>query len=184
MRVWCVCGVRVCVCGIILAFTQEATAMQGKIREMKEIIVKFEEVCHMRVAALHCDIVLADIRGPQEVKENRVICREVHAAFGKTVDRQCDQPFNVAHAFDLVKTESQKIVADALAKLSTDVTSTLEVLIEGKKNKICAVLQEHLDFSKRQGAYLYTCKRLSAALYSDISRTHSQFAKTCARERS
>ena len=149
--------------------------MQGKIREMKCIIVKFEEVCHMRVAVILCDIVLADMRGPQEVEENRTICREVHAAFGKTVDRQCDQPFNVALAFEAVNTGAQKIVADALAKLSKDVTtmtSNLEVLIEGKKNGICAVLQEHLDFSKRQGAYLYICKRLSAALY-DMVTFHS-----------
>ena len=121
------------------------------------------------------------------MEENRTICREVHAAFDKTVDRQCDQPFNVALAFEAVKTGSQKIVTDALAKLSRDVTtmtSNLEVLIEGKKNDICAVLQEHLDFSKRQDAYPYTCKRISAVLYTEISLTHSQFAKTCGRERS
>lgn len=148
--------------------------MQEKIEKLEDINGKLEKVCHMRVAAIHCDDVLTDIRGPQEVEETRKDCRQIHVAFGKTVDAQCDQPMNVARAFDLVKTESQKIVADAAAKM--------EGLIEGQKNGICLVLQQHLEFSKHQGEYLYTCKRISATLYTDVSLTQSKFKKKCGRE--
>ena len=57
------------------------------------------------------DNVWADIRGSQELEEAMKI-------FSKTIDAQCDQPLNVAAAFEAVKksvkTTSHKIVREAV----------------------------------------------------------------------
>jgi hypothetical protein len=101
------------------------------------------------------------MRGSQEMEEAQRIAREVHQTFGKTIDAQCDQPLNVAAAFEAlqksVKTTSQKIVRDAIEKMLGAVATNLDDLVEGEKNKICKVIQGHLEYSKKQREFLYTC---------------------------
>ena len=61
---------------------------------------------------------------------------------------------------------------EAVAKMFEDVATNVDGLVEGEKNKICKVIQEHLDYSKKLCEYLYTCKSgISATLYIDASLT-------------
>ena len=110
------------------------------------------------------------------MEEAQKIAREVQKTFSKTIDAQCDQPLNVALALDAlkesVKTTSEKIVRDALDKMLGDVATNLDSIVEDGKNKICKVIQGHLEYSKKQREYLYTCKSgISATLYIDASLT-------------
>ena len=71
-----------------------------------------------------------------------------------------------------VNKTSQKIVRDAVDKMLVDVATNLDSLVEDEKNKICTVIQGHLDYSKEQCEYLYTCKSgISSTLYIDASLT-------------
>ncbi len=110
------------------------------------------------------------------MEEARKIARDVQETFSKTIDAQCDQPMNVASAFEAVKeavkTTSQKIVRDAVEKMLGAVATNLDGLVDDEKNKICTVIQGHLEYSKKQCEYLYTCKSgISATLYIDASLT-------------
>jgi hypothetical protein len=110
------------------------------------------------------------------MEEAQKIAREVQESFSKTIDAQCDQPLNVAAAFEAVKksvkTTSQKIVRDAIEKMLGAVTTNMDGIIDDEKNKICTVIQGHLEYSKKQCEYLYTCKSgISATLYIDASLT-------------
>ena len=107
------------------------------------------------------------------MENGRLICTEVQANLKEAVESQCDQPMHVIEAFEAVKTESQKIVSDAVEKMLGAVTTNLDGLLEGRKNKICKILQEHLNSSKRLGEYLYTCKVASKLHYILTSHTHS-----------
>ena len=96
----------------------------------------------------------------------RKIARDVRGLFKKAVDVQCDHPFNVAMEIEGVKTQTEEIVRRALEKLLGGVATNLE----GLKNKICEVHQEHLNYSQKTREYLYTCKSgISATLYIDVS---------------
>ena len=94
------------------------------------------------------------------------IARDVRGLFTKAVDAQCDQPLNVAAAFETANTDTEKIVRGVMEKMLADMTTNLEA----QKNKACGGLQEHLDYSQEKCEYLYTCKSgISATLYIDVS---------------
>ena len=92
--------------------------------------------------------------------------------FGKTVDAQCDQPFNVAVAFNAMNALVAKKIQETTAKLVKE----LESEIETGKNDACGGLQRHLNDSKKQGVCLSRCKAV-ALYYVLTSHAHSQIVQ-------
>jgi hypothetical protein len=116
---------------------------------------------------------LTQIVGWQNVERKGRLCQEIHGGFDKMIDAQCDQPLNVALAFNAIKGH---VVSKVKALIEE-----FDDVIECEKRAACGGLQKHLDASKKQCVCLHcnyhvlTSHAHSAVLCTDLARTVKSF---------